>query len=528
MIQITEYLISKEKFVTLIFIFIILTGIFSLVTAKKQAYGTTDYGAVIITAVYPGASPKDVEMKVTTKIERKLQIIDGIDDISSVSFESFSWIAVSMEDNSDYDKIKLNIQKAIDQVEDLPQECQTPQMTEISEETRPTVEIAISGSAPYSKKRSYAKLLETQLLNQKRVASVEKVGYFDREVTIEADQQKLKEYVVSIGELINAVKVRNFRISAGDLLSQQEEKKYIILSEYKNAEELGDVIIRSSIDGNRVVLSDVAVIKDGYRKPERIVNYNGTEAIQLIAVKKSHADMLTTVSDIKKVYNEFSKTLPSDVTAEIVVDYSKEITNLLYLVGQNAVVGFILVIIMLFILLHYKIAFWTAMGIPTSVFAAFSLFPLFGITIDYLSLVSIIIVLGMLVDDAIIIAENIYRLREEGLSIHNATLQGVKEVMGPVITTILTTIIAFLPILGMTGTMGKIFRPIPIVVMILLSVSLLEAFFILPVHMAHTKFTAGKNSYNVRLFSVLENIYEKVIHFLLLRNNFIHFPFEQD
>lgn len=512
MIKIVEYFLNKQKILHLLLIFIMICGVITIIKTKKQAIQSMDYGGLFITTLYPGASPKDVEVKVTSKLEKQLKSIDGIKDMTSRSMESFSSIEITLHDNSNFEKVKLNIRKAIEQVDDLPDEIKgKPVISEINEDIRPMMEIAVTGEADYGEIRKYVSVLEKNLLASPHVGKVDKAGYLKREIKIEADQEKLKKNFVSISEILNAVRRRNFRMSAGDLIDDTLEKKYIVMSEFTSIEEVSEVIIRSGFLGNKVVISDIARIIDGYEKPRTSVRYNGEKAVHLILVKKADSDMLDVVNHVNKIVDEFKETLPGDIRVEVIVDYSREVQSLLSVVVLNALIGFALVLFTLFLMLNFKVAFWTAMGIPTSIFMAFILFPLFGITIHYISLVAIILVLGMLVDDAIIIAENIYRLRELGMDPGEAALKGVSEVIQPVIGTVLTTIVVFLPIIGMTGVMGQIFSSIPYVITLLLCASLLEGLIFLPSHMAHAKIKSTKKSIKKDIFGKIEELYKKIV-----------------
>lgn len=522
MIKIVEYFINRPKVVNLILIFIMITGTISIITTRKERIQSdADYGGVYITTIYPGASPKDVELKITSKLEKELKSIDGIHDLRSISMEGFSSIDMGIDEKSDHEKVKREIRKAIENFDDLPDEIKgKPVITELTESIRPMFELSIIGEADYSLKRKYALALEKNLMASKNVSRVEKYGFLKREVKIKVNQENLNKFYVSIGEIIDAVKTRNFRMSAGDLLEEDAEKKYIVYSEFSDVNELNDVIIRSGFSGNRVVISDVAKLIDGFEKPETIVRYNGKDAINMVIYKKSEADMFNLDKDINKIVDDFKTTLPGNINIEVIVDHTEDVQSLLTIVSLNALIGFGLVLIILFILVNYNVAFWTAMGIPASIFLAFTLFPFFNVNIHYISLVALIIVLGMLVDDGIIISENIYRLQEEGMSGKDAALEGLKEVIWPVLATVVTTIIAFLPILGMTGVMKKIFFHIPVVITLLLISSLLEAIFFLPSHMAHTKINLKKrDNYKIRFFKNFENIYEKAVTFCL-KNKF--------
>ncbi|MCP4133725.1 MAG: efflux RND transporter permease subunit [bacterium] len=511
MARLIEFLLNKSKIIHLILLFIFIAGIISIFRLKKYTIEPADYGYVSVQTIYPGASPRDVELKVTSRLEKNLKAVDGIKEFTSVSIEGYSHIGITLEHDSDFETVHRDIQKAIDNADDLPGEIRgRPVMTELNEDIRPMMEIAVTGKAGYTIKRKYAKALEEALLASPYVGRVEKAGYLKREVRIEADQARLLDYYVSIGELINAVQSRNFRMSTGDLIVKEKQKKYVVNAEFKNLKDVGNVIIRSGLVSDKITVSNVALIKDGFEKPHSLTRYNSNEAINLVLMKKPGKDIVKAVSEINRVFDDFKKTLPETVQAKVIVDYSIEVRELLGVVRNNALLGFILVVSVLFMMLNFRIAFWTALGIPTSILMAFILFPAFDISIHLISLFAIVLVMGMLVDDAIIISENIYRYREMGFSEIEAATKGLEEVIWPVITTVATTIIVFLPILGMTGTMGTIFGSIPIVVMLLLFASLVEGVFFLPVHIANIKIKKTdpeKKSF----FEKIESYYEKII-----------------
>jgi len=505
-----EFFINRPKVVNLILIFICFAGFLSLMHVQKQGYPSVDMGIVQITTVYPGASPKDVELKVTTKLEDELKNVDGIKELTSASIENFSNISIMIEDGYDYDKVKNDIKKAIDKVDALPNEVSVkPYITEIKTDEMPILELAIVGDADYSLKRKYALALEKKIQANRLVGKIQKVGYLKKEVKIEVNQADLSTKYVSLGEIMLAIKSHNYRMSAGNLKSQPAEKKFVVMSEFNELTDVGEVIVRSGFDGNSIKVSDVAIINDAYEDPQKIPRVNGKKSINLLVIKKAKSDQIDTTKQIQNIVKEFKKTLPNNIEVIEVFDFSIETRGLLDLVTSNAKIGFLLVVITLVLMLNIRVAFWTALGIPISLFFAFIFFPVFGLSLNFITLTAIIIVLGMLVDDAIIIAENIYGYREQGLPPKEAAIKGVKEVIWPVLTTILTTMIVFVPMLSMTGIMGKFMKAMPIVVILTLLGSLLEGLFILPSHIAHTKI--NKNKKTLGIFNKIANHYEKLL-----------------
>ncbi len=511
MTNMIAFFIRRPKVVNLIMLFLFMIGLLSMFKVQNQGYPSVDFGVVNISTIYPGASAEDVEVKVTAKIEDELKSIAGVESMQSASMENWSQISLILEENADYDKAVNDIQKAVDKVRDFPREVVPPIVTEINNERIPVFEIAIIGDASYALKRKYALALDKKLLADKKVGSVSKYGYLKREVQIKADPLKLNKAYLSLSSLSDAIRLQNIRLSAGDTTSKYNQKKIVLDSEIKDVSDVKNIIVRSGFDGNRVRISDVAEVVDGFEKADKLFSFQGQESINVIAFKKENADILETVESIHVILEEFRTTLPKGVQAEIIIDYSKSVKDLLSLVKNNAVIGLFFVLLVLFIFLNFRAAFWTAIGIPLSIFFAFALFPYFDISINFITLMALIIVLGLLVDDAIVVAENIYSYREKGLEPIDAAIAGTKEVMWPVITTVLTTIIAFSPLLAMTGVMGKFMWQMPVVVSLVLAGSLAECLFLLPSHMAHTKIDKRKEN-KTNLMDKFGDVYERFVN----------------
>ncbi len=509
--RIIEFFYNKQRVGHLLLIFVSIVGILSYRATVNQGYPTVDFGLVTVSTVNPGSSSNEVESDITRPIETELKGIAGIDYISSISIDSVSQIFIKLKDGYDFDETKQDIQKAVDRVPNLPASLPSkPLVFELNNDAIPVYEVAIHGEAPYKVKRQYAKVLEQRLRTSSNIGEIAKLGYRELETQVLLNPYKLKKHYVSLGEVLLAVQSNNIYSKAGDSKPFPYEKNIVIDTEYKTVNELKNVIVRSGFEGNRVKIKDLAFIKRGYEDTENIVRFNGNSSINLVIQKKPDADITKTSNDIQIIIEDLKKELPDSIQIETIVDYSVDTFNLLKLVRDNAIVGLILILITLILLLNSRIAFWTAFGIPISILMGFSLFPLFDVTINFISLIAILIVLGMLVDDAILVSENIFYYREKGYAPLEASILGVKEVKWPVITTISTTVIAFLPMLFMKGTMGKFMYVLPIVVTLVLIGSLIESLLILPFHLAHTKYDPNKKPI-LNIFKHLEPSYKKLI-----------------
>lgn len=508
--KIFKFCLEHPKLVNLFLVLVLIMGSLSFFGLKRDSIPNVDFKMMFIVAVYPGASPEDVEINVTIPVEEQLQKVAGIKSMDSYSAENFSTIFVELDpDSKNIDEVKRDIYKAVDRVSGLPKEVKDkPLVTELKSEIFPVFEVALTSENGISELelRKYAKNLEDKIKLLPGVGGTKKVGYRKREIQVAVDPNKADQKYVSLSEIMGAVAQTNIRVSGGTLQSMSDKEKIITLSQFNDPMEVKDVIIRSSFSGDRVLISDISEVKDDFEEELRIVKANGAQSINIVVEKKSNADAVKVASEVKRVLKEYNKNLPKGVYSQVVKDYSVYVNSMLSVVISNAMVGFVLVILCLMIFLDWRVAFWTALGIPFSILVAFYFMPLYDVSVTTQSLLAFIIVLGMLVDDAIVVAENIYSYRERGLSALDASIQGVKEVFWPVLATVTTTIAAFLPILLMGGIWGDFIRAIPIVITVTLLASLFESVIILPSHLMHTKIKMKERS---KLILNLEQFYRK-------------------
>lgn len=487
MLKIAEFFIRRPRVAYLTLALVVLMGVLIMSQLKRQADPSVDINTMSITTTYPGASPKDVEINVTDPIEDELVGIEDVEEMTSNSMENVSFIHIAIDPDSPHpERVKQDIRDAVDRVTDLPAAVtEKPKVTEIRSSNLPAMEIAIMGEAPESELRKHAKDLEDMLTGAKGVGTIEKVGYRKKEIHIAADPAKLLERYVSLGEIMHAIRARNVRTTGGSLDSYVSEKKIVTFSEYDDPMDVRDVIIRSTFSGSKVKVTDIAVVSEGFEDYTVIPKADGYKAISFIIRAQENADVITLSKNIKQILDVFRRGLPEGVVAEIMYDNSDYTKSLLSLVRSNGLMGFILVLIVILLFLDWKSAFWTALGIPISICGAFIFFPFLGLTINQVTLSSMVLVLGMLVDNSIVISENSYRLKEKGFEPVTATMMGLKEVYMPIVASVLTTVLAFLPMLFMTGIVGKFVVSVPIVVVLMLGWSLIESVWFLPGHIAH-------------------------------------------
>ncbi len=464
----------------------ILLGLGTLTHIKRDTFPEVEFGELVITTSYPGASPEDVELKVTNKIEEELKEVTGIKRYTSWSRENLSFIHVVIDpDEKDEDKIIREIRDAVSQVTDLPEEVtESPLVKELNTAVFPIIEVGLSGDLPYAQMREHARLFEKKLENVPGVSKVTRFGYRDREIRVEVEPSKLEEFEVSLRDVVHAISTRNIRASGGSFESYTSEKNIVTLAQFRDPLEVQEVIVATTFDGRPTYVKDLATVHDDFEEEKVLSRLDGVSAISFVAHKKSSADLIRTVEAVKELVAKEQQHLPEGVQLILSDDRSTYVQNRMSIVMTNGFLGLSLVLIVLSIFLRPRIAIWVALGVPISVLGVIFLLPVFDTFLDSVTLTAMVLVLGIIVDDAIIISENIYRKYEQGASAYQAAVEGVHGVFRPVMTTILTTFAAFAPLFFMPGMLGKFVYVIPLVISLALLVSLVESTMALPAHLA--------------------------------------------
>lgn len=486
-----SYFLEKSIFVNLLTALIIMVGGYTAATMNREAFPNIDFDIVAITAIYPGATPADIEKLVTKPIEDAIKEVDGIKEFRSSSLENRSGIIITIDPNvSNTDKVIDDIRNAVDRVTDLPDDAEEPIVTEITTARQPVIEVDISSKIENGRTildektlKERAKILEDRLKDLSGVARVTKRGWNDSEMHVDLDPQAMSFLSISSTQIITALKNRNINFPGGNIAGRDKEIIVRTVGEFNTPEEIEKVYVRSNDAGRSITIKDVSRVKEGFVESEYLDRVNGYNAIALTVLKREKADAITVVDETKQVVDNFLQSYGSEVNVAFVNDLSKFIRRRLGVLLSNAASGLVLVTASLFVFLGWRMALMTALGIPISFGMAFIAMNYLGVTLNLISMLGLIIVIGIIVDDAIIICENVYRHIERGVPPYEAALKGTSEVVAPVTATITTTVAAFAPMLFMTGIFGKFIKMIPLVVILALVASLLEALFILPSHL---------------------------------------------
>ncbi|MGI9290860.1 MAG: efflux RND transporter permease subunit [Gammaproteobacteria bacterium] len=518
-----RFFAERQLLAFIITLTILLLGAGTLTTIKRDSYPDIEFGELLITTTYPGASPEDVELNVTNEIEEELQEVTGIKYYQSWSQENVSTVYVVLDPDEDQDEVEREVREAVSRVTDLPSEVtESPLVTEMGTEVFPIIEVGVAGDLPYKDLREIARRFEKKLEDIDGVAKVERFGYRDREVRIEVDPDVLVEREVSLIDVINAIAGRNVRGTGGSLESYTSERNIVTLAQFREPLEVKGAIVRKTFDRPPVLVSDLATVTDTFEDEKVRSRLNGEAAISFIAYKKKSADIIRTVSLIRDLVEREQQYLPEGVELLVSNDESKLVKGRFDIVMNNGLIGLALVTLVLATFLNLRIAFWVALGIPVAIFGVIFLLPLFDSFLDTVTMTAMVLVIGIIVDDAIIVAENIYRYAEQGLSPVDAAVKGVTSVFKPVLTTIATTVVVFSPLFVFPGMLGDFVRFIPLVVSLALAISLIECTLALPAHLVPGlsarawKTKATRPPVRERLFAWLRKKYAGFLDRLLI------------
>ena len=508
-----NFLVRQKKFALVFSLAFIAIGTLAVVGMQRDQFPAVDFEILSVTTAYPGASPEDVEKAVTNVIEKELSSVGGIKEISSTSREGLSSIIVTLEaDLKDVQTVKNDVRNAVNQVKSFPEEVtDLPQVVDFNVSEFPIITINIDGSLiGYDQSRQITDDLETALLKVKGVSAIDKSGYLDSEIQIKVNPDKLDKYNMSINEVISAISSRNARFTVGDNNQQDLEKNIVILSEFESVDDIKNVVIKSSFDGPVIRLIDIAEVFRGEEEEKSITRVNGTKGFILEIKKTSQADIIRTAKRVKERVTELQEYYPDDINIFFTDDSSLAVANRIDIILKNGYIGLALVLVVLGVFLSIKTAFWVAVSIPVTLLGTVAFMGLTGNTINLISLSGFIIVLGIVVDDSIVIAESIHHYKAKGGDLYKNVVTGLKRVILPVITTIISTMLVMSSFFLMSGTLGKFIYVLPVVVIFALGISFLEITFALPAHLATQKVEKQKT-----WFIPFENLYNRMMHHAL-------------
>ncbi len=509
-----DFLVRQKKLALVFSISVIALGLVSLNNIQRDQFPAVDFEIMTIVTSYPGASPEDVEQNITNVIEDELSSVTGIDKFTSTSRAGVSSIVITFsQDVSDLSEIKQEVRNVVNRIKSLPEEVvDLPRVIDRKTSRKSIIKISLSSDEiDYAELRGMVDSIAQSIESIEGVSEVTKDGYLDKEIQIHIDPEKLYQYELSLPQVMSAITQRNQRYTVGSNHNDKNEKTIVVLSKFDAATDVSEVIVKSTFEGLIVRLKDIAVIESGNVEEKSIVRVNGKKGFILRVKKQAQADVITTVDLVKAHMEKMGGKYNNQLDIFYSSDLSEYVRNRLDIVTNNGLIGLLLVLVVLGAFLSFKTAFWVAVSLPVSLLGTVALLGATGETINLISLAAMILVLGIVVDDSIIVAESIYHYKQTGEDNFKSASHGFKRVIMPVVTTILTTILAFSSMFLMGGMMGKFIYVIPLVIIFALTLSFLEVSLALPAHLAgsnekkkeHNWFEYFENKFEVFLSKVL-------------------------
>ena len=510
--KIIAYFVKYPKAVNILVMFFIVFGVSGVIALKSSFFPLIDSKFISINATFPGASPQEVEEGVIYKIEENLKGVSGIIRVTSTSRENSGTILIETDEDFELNAILFEVKNAVDKVPSFPADLEPIVITKI-EEQQPTVIFSLSGkNIDLKSLKNISKNIEKDIRNIEGISQISVSGFPEEEIEISITEEDLLRYNLSFDEVLNSVSRTNILATGGNIKTNKEE--FLIRASNKNyyANEIQNIVVRSSPDGKKIRLNDIAKIKDQFSETPVSSSVNNEAAIILSVTSTNNEDMMDSAKKINKYIDEFNS-INAELKLTPLKDYSIALRQRTNLLLENGGIGIFLVLIFLSLFLNIRLAFWVAFGLPISFLGMLIFAGEFDITINLMSLFGMIVVIGILVDDGIVIAENIFRHYEEGKTPEQAAVDGTMEVLPAIVSAIITTLIAFSTLLLLAGDVGNFFGEVAMIVILTLIVSLVEALIILPSHLAHSKALHKKdeikNNFVFRFFRYMRGVNEK-------------------
>ena len=477
------WFIANPVAANLLMIVLLVGGALSAFNLRSQVFPTISPGTVVVTVPFPGATPAEVEDGITRRVEEAVLGIDGVKRVTSNASENVGIITIETNDFADRGIVKDDVESAVDRLSDFPPENAEKPIVVAPKPTGGVVTLAVVGEVGERALRAAAEEIERDLLSQRGVSLVELEGARDYELSIEISEATMRRYDLSFDEVATAVRRSSLDLAGGSITSGSGEILLRTNQKRQTGEAFESIVVRTSADGSVITLADIATVRDGFVREQLTNLYNERPAV-FVRVSRAEAE---DVLEVKEAVDGFlaGYTPPAGIQVVELRDETRLLRERINLLLRNGAFGFALVFLFLVLMLDLRLAVWVSMGIATAFMGGFLIFGALGVTITMISLFGLIIVLGLVVDDAIVIGENIDAERAQGHAGPVAANRGAHGVLAPVVVGVLTTVAAFAPLLVTGGTFGDITRAIPLVVISVLLISLLEAFCILPSHLSH-------------------------------------------
>ena len=464
---------------------IIFLGLIALPELQRETFPAISNDKVSIRVIYPGATSEEVEDAICRRIEDALENITDLDEMRCESSEGLGNATAVMIEGSSMTQFLDEVKSEVDAINDFPDQVESPVVEELGR-TDLVVSVAITGPADPVILKAYAEDVKLRLLASAEIANIEIDGFSDHHIRVEIPGARLRQFGLSISDIATRMQNQSVGTPAGRLEGSQEDLLLRFDDQRKTVEEISNLVVISGDSGAAIRLGDIAIISNRFDREENRILFNGQRAAMLNITKTRAQDVLTAFEDVANFIAQENEHAPSGIKLELTQDVASVVQDRLDMIVKNGAQGLVMVFLILWLFFSFRYSFWVTMGLPVSFLGALFLLPFLGITINMISMVGLLIGVGLLMDDAIVIAENIAARMERGERSMQAAIAGVSQVLPGIMSSFATTLLVFGSLAFLTGEIGQILRVMPIVLIVVVSVSLVEAFLILPNHLGHS------------------------------------------
>lgn len=462
---------------------LLIGGAIMATNIKQEVFPEFTLNYIAITVAYPGASPAEAE-EIVTSVEQAVAGIEGVEEITASASEGVASVVVQLFDDVDPNRALSDVKNAVDRITTMPVDAEQPQVSLIPNK-REVISLVFYGDVGEKNLRVLAERARNALKAMPKVTEVELSATRPQEIHLDVPQETLRKYGMTLSDVAAAVRMQATELPAGGIKTDSGEVLLRTREKPTVGAEFSDLTVRATPSGAAVTVGDLGAVRDGFAETDSSATFNGKPAIMLKVYRSADQTPVEVADAVKTYVLQLQADLPAGVGVATWMDQSEWYRDRLDLMTRNMVVGFLLVLIILGLFLETRLAFWVTLGIPISFLGSLLFLPTLDVSINMISMFAFIVTLGIVVDDAIVVGENIYEKRRSGHGYLAAAVAGAREVAKPVAFSVLTSIAAFTPMLMVPGISGKLFGVIPAIVITVLVMSLIESFFILPAHLSH-------------------------------------------
>jgi multidrug efflux pump subunit AcrB len=493
-------------FANIVLVLIFLAGGMALFSMIRENFPEFSLDMITITVPYPGADPEEVEEGISQKIEEAIEGLEGIKQVTTKSNENSGSVNIEVKQNYEVNEVLDRVRSQVDAISNFPVDAEKPIISELLLND-PVLLLYLAGDMSERRLKEWAEIVKDELQQIDVISKVEIFGARNYEIGIEVSEQRLREYRLTFNMVTEAVRRSNLNLAGGTIRTQGEEIRVRTVGRKYTGEELAQIVVMAKPTGEVITLDRLATINDGFSEDPFAATINGEPALIIIIYKSQEDDALTISHAVNRYVSQKVQQIPQGATIRTLYDNTEMLRDRIKLLVRNGIIGLSLVFILLWIFLDIRLSFWAGMGIPISITGALAILWFIGGSINMISLFGLIMVLGIIVDDAIVVGEAIYVHRQNGAPPLQAAVDGTCEVGIPVIAAVVTTIVAFIPLALVGGIMGKFIRILPMVVIACLIVSLIECLILLPAHLSHLPDPNRVNHSGSRLRRMLSNMH---------------------